>query len=292
MYRRMIVLASTAALAGALALPASAGGSHGGGSGGGGSSAPAAAFSNVPSVLPSNVPSTGFEATSTSELGDAVNVASGSVNQTLKSVTVVLSSWACQSGTWSGGDCQTTPGTYFSLPMTLKLYNLNSGGGVGSQLVALTQLVTVPYRPSGDDGSHCNGDTTAWYNALDGQCYHGLATSVTFSFGAKNAVKLPASVIWTVAYNTTHSGYSPVGENTVCYGTVAGCPYDSLNVGDQTFPNTPSAGTYVDPTGAYQNSSWSGEYCDGGAAGVGSLRADSGCWTDFKPLVTIRTSSK
>src|SRR4051794_20636349 len=70
-------------------------------------------YNSIPVNLPGNVPSQPFQAQQTSEYGDAVSFAAGPTDQ-LKQVTVVMSSWACQSGTWNGGDCVTTPGAKFA----------------------------------------------------------------------------------------------------------------------------------------------------------------------------------
>ena len=52
-------------------------------------------------ALPSNVPSLGYQATSTSEFGDKVTLAAGP--RTLSSVDLLLSSWACESGAQTTG---------------------------------------------------------------------------------------------------------------------------------------------------------------------------------------------
>jgi len=42
----------------------------------------------------------------------------------------------------------------------------------------------------------------------DHTCYNGFAQTVTITMPA---VTLPNQVIWSVAYNTSHSGYYPIG---------------------------------------------------------------------------------
>lgn len=282
MTRRTIIVVAIAAAA--LVAPTSAfaakGGGHGGGGGGtGGSPSASVAYNSIPAALPGNVSSLGFEATRTSEFGDLVGVADSSVGKTAKSVSVVLSSWACESGSWTDGSCETTPGSNFVVPMTARLYSAD----LGTVLAVKTQLVTVPYRPSADPT--CT-DQHKWLNAADGICYNGLASTVTFNFDPKSAPALPASVAWTVSFSTSTAGPEPLGTGTVCYTSPGGCAYDSLNVGAQTFPVTAGSDTEADTV---LNSDWSGAYCDALTAVLGQLQQDAGCWTGYRPLATIRT---
>src|SRR5512141_312160 len=77
-------------------------------SGGGASTS---GYNSIPSKVTGNVASIGFEAERTTEFGDAVGLSGR--NRTLSSMTVLLSSWACETGAWNGS-CQTTPGTTFT----------------------------------------------------------------------------------------------------------------------------------------------------------------------------------
>ena len=92
--------------------------------------APSVVYDNVPSPLPGNSPSLGFEATSTSEFGGQVALAGS--NRLARSATVVMSSWGCETG--GGAACQTTPGATFSEPITLNLYAVGANNSVGSKL--------------------------------------------------------------------------------------------------------------------------------------------------------------
>ena len=103
----------------------------------------------VPNGPPSNLPSVGFEATSTSEFGAAVTFVGTSRN--LTSVTVGLSSWACVTGSANGdpAPCSTPTGATFSHPITLNLYNVSTDGlALGSPIASVTQTFDIPYRPS------------------------------------------------------------------------------------------------------------------------------------------------
>ncbi|MFL5737516.1 MAG: fibronectin type III domain-containing protein [Actinomycetota bacterium] len=247
------------------------------------------AFNSIPSTVPGNIPSDGFEATSASELGDYATFANDRPSSHLGTVDVLMSSWGCESGNWFSGDCVTTAGATFSEDVTFTIYE-NNGGGVGPQIAQETKSFDIPYRPSAD-AVNCTGDDAGkWYSATDNQCYNGFATPITFDFSNQD-ISLPSSVIYGVAYNTTHYGDSPIGESADCYTSSGGCGYDSLNVGVSS--TTPTVGTDDDPDGVFQNSSWGGAYCDGGTGGTGSFRLDTspGCWMGFNPDVTFNVVS-
>jgi len=251
-------------------------------------------YSAIPAAIPGNVPSVGFEATSMSEFGDEVGLASHAT--TLSSARVLMSSWGCGSGSWTNGTCVTTAGTTFSEPITFNVYAVNAGHTVGALLASKTQTFNIPYRPSADL-TNCTGanavtgavgaNTGKWFDGST--CFNGFATPITFDFTTGPAVLLPTQVIWTVAYNTSDYGSAPYGSGTACHSTSGGCGYDSLNVGTFTSNN---AGTDTDPDGAFQRTTFAGFYCDNGAGGVGTLRLDTGVppnctagndWTGFTP---------
>jgi hypothetical protein len=245
-------------------------------------------YDSVPRNLPGNVISWAFQATQTSEFGDSVALAAGP--RRADSVDVVMSSWGCQTGTWNGGDCVTRHHARFSHPITLNLYNVDpTTGEPGALVLSKTQVFAIPFRPSADPVK-CTGDNAGkWYDREDKTCYNGLATKITFKL---NGTVLPTNVIWTVAFNTTSYGSAPIGTAAACFTTAAGCGYDALNVGIESFVGQPSKGTDVDPDGAMLNSITPSNYCDGGTV-TGTLRLDTGppspCWTGYTPLATIRT---
>src|SRR5579872_3122641 len=140
-------------------------------------------YNSIPHALPGNVYSDGFEATSTSELGSEVQLARE--RSQLQSVSVVMSSWACESGTWTTGDCLTTPGATFTVPLTLSLYRVDtstSPQSAGALLLSRTQSFVIAYRPSSTPGQCAtSGDPqNTWFDAADGACYHGLTQTVTW----------------------------------------------------------------------------------------------------------------
>jgi hypothetical protein len=211
---------------------------------------------------PVSLPSLGFEATSTSELGQQIAFAPGT-SRTLGNVVVDMEDWACQ----TGGDstCVTTPGSTFAQPITLNIYNVGPSNAVGSLIESVTQTFDIPFRPS---SGTCTTDPTAYLGA-DGVCHHGILAPVTFTFPTQ--VALPDSLVYGVAFNPTDHGYDPTG--------VAG-PYDSLNVALNNLGAGPSVGS--DPAGSdsiYWNTSYAGFTCNGSS---GSFQIDDGlrdgCW--------------
>jgi hypothetical protein len=228
-----------------------------------------------PPPLPGNVSSVGFECCQVSEFGDEIRLSKTGAH--LSRMLVVMSSWACETGTWDGGDCTTTPGATFSVPITFHVYKVVAGtpDTVGAAIVNKTQTFNIPYRPTSTP-AQCGGDTTEWYSAMDATCYHGLAKKIRMDF--PTGWVLPKKVIVTVSYNTRTSGYSPIG--------VAG-PYDSLNIGTKTLTGQPTVGQDVDPNAIVQYASGY-NYCDNGVVNV--LRVDGECWGGLTPLIRIRAS--
>jgi hypothetical protein len=94
---------------------------------------------------------------------------------------------------------------------------------------------------------------------------------LTFNFPA--GTTLPDQVIWTVAFNTSTAGYTPVGAAS-CQSDSGGCPYDSLNVGAKTYTGAPYAGTDTNQDQAFIS------------VGGNPLQVDTG-WSSFRPLSEI-----
>lgn len=242
-------------------------------------------YNNIASPQPPNVPSVGYEATSTSEFGGQIGL-SGTIRSDPK-VTVLMSSWACQAGSWTSG-CTTTPGATFTHLVTLNIYEVGSGGSVGDILATDTETFTMPYRPTSTPDL-CGGDSQKWYNTTTGQCKYGLAFPISFSF---SGITLPNNVIIGVAYNTSNYGAFPLAPKA-CNTLPEGCPYDSLNVGIQT---SLTVGSLPLPDDAYLNSSWAGAYCGGS---TGTFRLDvhddtqnPPCnWTGYQPSFKVEASA-
>jgi hypothetical protein len=240
-------------------------------------------YDSIGSTVPGNVPSQPFQAQQTSQFGDRVVLEAGPRN--LTSVTVLMSSWGCESGSWNLGDCLTTPAATFSHPLTLTIYNPPSAGlGVGTTIISSTQTFDIPFRPSAS--TNCTGANAGKWS--DGTtCYNGFATPVTFTFDG--TVVLPSDLIWGLSFNTSGYGASPLGYSSACAITVQGCGYDALNVG-LSQAAAPIVGTDLASDGVYWDTDTAGYYCDGGTAGVGTFRSDAPCWTGFRPMARIQTS--
>jgi len=236
-------------------------------------------YNNIPQPLPGNLVSEAFEAQSASEFGGQIAFAGTARKH--PTVTVTMSSWGCQTGHWYSKDCVTTPGATFSHPITLNVYNVNPDNSPGTKIATVTKTFNIAYRPSANNTKCTGADAGKWFKR--GTCFNGKAVNISFNLGN---ITLPDKAIVSVAYNTTHYGYSPIGESASCFTSSGGCGYDSLNVG-VTAP--PSAGTDPLPNDAYLYSSWSGAYCSGAA---GTFRLDTGCWTGYQPAIKVVAHEK
>ncbi|MEO8329363.1 MAG: hypothetical protein ABI586_05100 [Candidatus Nanopelagicales bacterium] len=238
-------------------------------------------YDNVPSPLPGNVDSVSFESYAISELGGQVEFAGTARNR--PTVKVVMSSWACQSGYYSLGNCSTSPGATFSHPLTIRVYAVGVNDEPGALIGAVTRTFSMPYRPSANYTKCTDANAGKWYKRTTGTCHNGKAFARTVSLGS---LTLPDKVIISIAYNTTHAGYSPIGESAACYATTAGCAYDTLNAG-LTTNSPPSVGAQPLPNDAYLNAAQNDAYCDDGTGGLGTFRLDAGCWTGYQPAFRV-----
>jgi hypothetical protein len=187
-------------------------------------------YDSTLSPLPGNMPSLGFDATGAYELGNEITLASTS--SPLDDVVVDMSSWACQTG--SGASCVTTPGATFPMPITFNIYNPASP--TGSPIATDTQTFNIPYRPS---SAGCT-DTTAWYDATDSACYHGLTVPITFNFSSQD-LTLPSTIVYGIEYSTESYGPSVLGITGV------NGPWNSLNVELSTEPTNVTVGSDTEP---------------------------------------------
>ncbi len=245
---------------------------------------PPVIYRNMPNPVPGNVSSQAFEAQTVAEFGDRIDF-EPSTPRVLNSVDVLMSSWGCESGSWVSNDCSTTAGATFSHPITLNIYDVGPSNSVGSLLGTVTQTFAIPYRPSKDDTNCTGGDAGKWFDGST--CFNGFATSISFDLTGLG-LTAPNEVIMSVAYNTTHYGYAPIGESAACYSESGGCGYDSLNVGLSTVPANVDKGSNPAPNDAYLYATVGGSgtgYCAN--TNLNTFRLDSGCWGGLKPAFTV-----
>jgi len=226
--------------------------------------------------LPGNVASLGYEATSTQEFGAEIGLA-GSARKAVN-LRFLLSSWGCESG--GGTTCTKSAGATFPVDITATFYEVGNDGEPGDVVLQKSKTLPIPYRPTANN-KKCNGGR--WYQSSTASCFNGKAVRKSIPLGGTTV--LPDDVIVSLAYNTTHHGYNPIGESAPCYTSDGGCGYDSLNFGvDNT---TPTVGTQPNPDDGWWNTTVGGFYCDGGAGGTGTFRLDDDCWTGFQPYLKL-----
>jgi len=250
-------------------------------------------YSSIPKPLKA-VASVGFEAYAGLELGDGVNLTH---TGKLQRVRYVLSSWGCQVGNWYSNNCVTNGHPTFPVPFTVNVYAVDNTqpSHVGALLKTQTKTFDIPFRPSstpsrcpqGSDGN----PGERFYSPVDAACIHGLANVIVFDFSAPR-VTLPAQIIVSLVYNTSHYGPHPIGQSPPCYSTSAGCGYDSLNISTDG-PGGP-IGSPVDPNGIFDSFTIASQYCNP-LLGLG-FRLDTipcqpnavGPWTIYHPQFEVR----
>lgn len=217
-------------------------------------------YNNVPSPLPGNFASIGFAATSSTQFGGEIEVA-GTARKN-PTVTVVMSSWACQSGSWESA-CSSPTKKTFKEPITLRIYE---AGELNTPIATKTKSFKMPYRPSAEP-VHCSGEYAGtWYDAESGECFNGKAFPITFKVKLQ---RVPKKAIVTVSYPTTST------------------PAQSLNVAvSEPSEHTLSLGS--DPTQElFLDSSWNEMYCSG-ATDVGTFGGSEGnCWEGYQPVLAV-----
>lgn len=213
------------------------------------SAAPAVVYNSIAASQPASYPSLGFQATATWELGDHVVLGGG--NRSITDVTISLTSWACETGQWNLGDCETTPGSTFTHPVTMNLYEVNNTGSTpvaGTLIASVTNDVVVPYRPtpSPDECTQTAG-SKPWWDAERETCQNGFAFDVSFDFSGEGAL-VGNDVIVSVAFDTQSYGANPTGVNG---------GYNALNVSmNNLAPAT--VGVDADPTVVFRDTTYLG----------------------------------
>lgn len=235
-------------------------------------------YDAVPSTLPPNVVSVGFEALSMSEFGDYIHL--GGSNRLLNTVTVTMSDWALFSE-YSSNPTYSANNSTWTHPITVNIYtnHLSANGVPDTKIATTTQNVSIPWRPVGDESCPVKYGVHQW-KANDGECYNGIAFNATFDMSSLN-VTLPSDIIVGVAYNTADYGAAPIH---------AAGPYNSLNVGvpeDQTV----SVGRDDNAANVFFSSTYGGFYTDGGESGVGTFRQDT-AWAPYGTMAVRITATQ
>ncbi|MGD9724134.1 MAG: PEP-CTERM sorting domain-containing protein [Pirellulales bacterium] len=234
-------------------------------------------YDSISNPEPYNLPSLGYQATSTDEFGDHIEL--GGTDRVLTTVRAGMSNWALKS-TYLDGNDDPLPGyghvtmdaSGYEHDLTLNLYNVDTSGVIpvlGSLIGTQTVTAFVPWRPENQ------GPGDPWL-APDNNEYNGIFFTVDFDFSG-DGITLPEEFVAAVAYNTNTYGASPIGLNG---------PYESLNVALSSSPAEPTIGVNVDIDTVFWDTSVAGFYTDGGTAGVDILRADTG-WTPYTPALEI-----
>ena len=184
----------------------------------------------------------------------------------------------------------------FPVPFTVNVYAVentkpshvgdadDADQNVQHPVPAVVDAVALPARDRPHPGER-------FYSPVDAACVHGLANVIVFDFSAPR-VSLPAQVIVSLVYNTTHYGPHPIGQSAPCYSmvsTAAGCGYDSLNISTDG-PGGP-IGSPVDPNGIFDSFTQAVDYCNP-LLGTG-FRLDTapGCWTGYHPQFEVRVGN-
>jgi len=189
-------------------------------------------YNNIPAKLPGNFASIGFAATSTTEFGGQIELAGTARKQ--PTVTVVMSSWACQTGGWTTANCVSKPNKGFKVPLTVRVYNAAelSEGPLAEQ----TKNIKMFYRPSAS--AKCTGGR--WYDEAEAHCYNGFAFPV--SVKVPKLKKMPRNAI--VSFSYPHSAGPAQSLNI----SVSEPPENTLSIGAQPveewFANSTSSEMY------------------------------------------------
>lgn len=221
-------------------------------------------YDNVPSPLPGNFASIGLAATSSTEFGGEIELAGSARSQ--PTVTVVMSSWACQSGSWFEGNCSTPkPSKTFKVPLTVRVYQADELAE--GPVAEATKSVKMFYRPS-ESPSHCPSGT--WYDETSSTCFHGYAFPVSITL--KKLKRMPKKAI--VSFLYPH----------------ASGPATSLNVAtSEPSEKTLSIGTQPVEEW-FANSTWSEMYCPG-AKDVGTFGPEEGAGCqegiNYQPVISV-----
>jgi hypothetical protein len=148
-------------------------------------------YDNAPSPLPANFASIGLAATSTSEFGGEVELAGTA--RARPTVTVVMSSWACEEGTWTTSCTTKKRKGGFKVPVTIRVYGVDELTEV--PLAERTKTFKMRYRPSDSPGKCAAHE---WYDEATSECSHGYAFPIAMKL--PKLKKMPLRTVITVSY--------------------------------------------------------------------------------------------
>ncbi len=246
-------------------------------------------YNNIPSK---SLPALGFESDSVAEFGGEVQF--GNTARTSPTVSVILESYACQSG--SGAACTTASGASFEWPITLSIYKV---GSLGSPIARITREVKVHYRPSAS--AKCPLEMPEDVKGFGKECAFAKATKASFTLPKAT---LPAQAVIAIAYNTETYGNEPTGlegpENSlnvavnadyVCNpehlnkttGACEGEDYERVPVAP------PSVGTDPLPEQVFLNTTYSAIDCGGTLGSFSATGIEPGCnWQYEQPAFEVK----
>ena len=185
-------------------------------------------YNDLPNKLPPSVASEGFEATSTSQLGNVVELSKIHRGRRNPRVTFALSDAACETG--GGETCSSAKNSSYSWPVTVSLYNAGPGNTLGALLATQTNSISIPFRPSASPACATKGKPGEWFDKKTAGCFSGVTFKNSYSFAG---LTLPNEVLVGLAYNTQDYGAEPTGvpgpENFLGVAMVAGAPRAGAN---------------------------------------------------------------
>ncbi len=220
-------------------------------------------YNNIPAPLPGNFASIGLDATSTSEFGGEIELVGTARSK--PTITVVMSSWTCETGSWTESNCVTLhPTRGFKVPITVKVYSADELGE--GPVAEKTKNVKMFYRPS-SNAEKCNAET--WYDEATKECSHGYAFPIAIKLG--HLRRMPKKAVVTFSY--------PHSEG----------PAQSLNV-SVSEPEEKTLSLGSDPVEEWFANSTNPEmYCPG-ATDVGTLGSEEGVGcqgVNYQPVIKV-----
>jgi hypothetical protein len=210
-------------------------------------------YDNIdPASLVDNPVSLGYAATSSTEFGTQIVSTEATTDP---EVEVLMSVWACETGTWNSGCVTSDPLATFPATLTLNVYEVGSENQPGALVSTVTSTFNLHYRPTADPT--CGSPTQ--YRATDGKCFNGSPQPVVFDLSGS----LPRKAVVSVKF--TPSG-----------------PTDSLNV---ALEGPPSVGS--NPTEAISGTYWDSAFY-GSGSGVFHYAAEPSEWSPGEDAIAAK----